>query len=135
MKPGELYKPVGFDCVLLCVGPDTFTVEAGTCPFTSSPLTEKIHFDPTPPMHRAWHWSDLVTEKHIQDTEREFREWKKSGDPIFQRIYGGARIWYDNLKTPDDLLLSFVLCDVCPTFGKFDSLKLNKTTYIYENNL
>lgn len=71
MKPGELYKPVGFDCVLLCVGPDTFTVEAGTCPFTPSPLTEKIHFDPTPPMHRAWHWSDLATPEQTADDPDE----------------------------------------------------------------
>ena len=62
MKPGELYKPVGSDCVLLCVAPDTFTVEAGVCPFHADPATQRIHFDPTPPMHRAWHWSDLVTE-------------------------------------------------------------------------
>jgi hypothetical protein len=64
MKPGELYKPVGFDCVLLCVAPETFTVEAGESPFLHSPLDGKIHFptDETPPMHRAWHWSDLVTE-------------------------------------------------------------------------
>lgn len=64
MKPGELYKPHGFDCVLLCVGADKFTVEAGSCPFLHSPLDGKIHFptNGTPPMHRAWHWSDLVTE-------------------------------------------------------------------------
>ena len=63
MKPGELYKPYGSDCVLLCVAPDTFTAEAGTCPFHPSPLDGKIHFPTgqTPPMHRAWHWSDLAT--------------------------------------------------------------------------
>lgn len=61
MKPGELYKPVGHDCVLLCTAPDTFTVEAGVCPFHADPATGRIHFDPTPPMHRAWHWSDLAT--------------------------------------------------------------------------
>jgi len=61
MKPGELYKPVGSDCVLLCVADGVFTVEAGTCPFHADPATGRIHFDPTPPMHRAWHWSDLAT--------------------------------------------------------------------------
>ena len=62
MKPGELYKPHGFDCVLLCVGPDTFTVEAGESPFHPDPLSGKISFSQTPPMHRAWHWSDLATD-------------------------------------------------------------------------
>ena len=65
MKPGELYKPYGSDCVLLCVAPDTFTVEAGACPFHPSPLDGKIHFDPNPPMHRAWHWSDLATDEQV----------------------------------------------------------------------
>lgn len=66
MKLGELYKPVGFDCILLCVGPDTFTVEAGTSPFHADPLGGKITFSPTPPMHRAWHWSDLATPEQAE---------------------------------------------------------------------
>ena len=64
MKPGELYKPYQQDCVLLYVGNGVFGIEAGTpVAFLRSPLDGKIHFDPEsiPPMHRAWHWSDLAT--------------------------------------------------------------------------
>ncbi len=110
MKPGELYKPVGFDCVLLCVGPDTFTVEAGECPFHEDPtaangeypLGGKITFSPTPPMHRAWHWSDLATPA----------ETVKAGDS-------------------DHELMMSVVCNN----GGLETLVINNKIYLYENNL
>lgn len=62
MKPGELFKPYGTEAVLLYEGGGVFSVEAGDpSPLLPSPLDGKIHFDTVPPMHRAWHWSDLAT--------------------------------------------------------------------------
>jgi len=72
MKPGELFKPYGSQAVLLYEGGGVFSVEAGDpSPFHASPLDGKIHFDPTPPMHRAWHWSDLATPYDARDSDTD----------------------------------------------------------------